>query len=85
MKSDYAKIYQEIADDYHCPLIDASTILRKKSVTGLLDDTLFHDILHPSLYAHLTIADAVMYQLRKDSLLVFAGTSKHKELSLIHI
>ena len=80
MKPDYAKLYQEIADDYRCPLIDASTILRKKSVTGLLDDTLFHDILHPSLYAHLAIADAVMYQLRKDSLLVFAGTSKHKEL-----
>lgn len=64
----FADTCRDVAAKYDVPLLDARDILRPLAPHGILNDHLFHDVLHPSLAAHLAIADAVISELRRRSL-----------------
>ncbi|MGO9463271.1 MAG: tetratricopeptide repeat protein [Isosphaeraceae bacterium] len=45
-------------------LVDGPAVLRKRSRHGILDDELFHDLVHPTLTGHVALAQAVLAGLR---------------------
>ena len=45
-------------------VVDGSAVLRSKSRHGILDDELFHDIVHPTLVGHAALAEAVLRGLK---------------------
>ena len=58
-----AQIYRDVAARHGCILVDGPEVLRRVSRHGILDDELFHDAHHPSLVAHVGLAQAVMDEL----------------------
>src|SRR5262249_7052364 len=45
-------------------LVDGPAVLSDRSRHGILDDGIFHDNVHPTLAAHVALAEAVLGQLR---------------------
>ena len=45
-------------------LVDGPAVLRSRSRHGILDDRLFHDNVHPTLAAHVALAEAVLARLK---------------------
>jgi hypothetical protein len=51
---------REVAGAWGAPLVDGQVVLATASPTGLLDDHMFHDGMHPSLRGHVTLARGVI-------------------------
>jgi hypothetical protein len=45
-------------------LVDGPAVLRARSRHGILDDELFHDLVHPTLKGHVALAQAVLAGLK---------------------
>ena len=45
-------------------LVDGPAVLRSRSRHGILDETMFHDNVHPTLVAHVALAEAVLSRLK---------------------
>ena len=45
-------------------LVDGPAVLRTRSRHGILDDELFHDLVHPTLSGHVALAQAVLAGLK---------------------
>ncbi len=58
--------YRRVATRYPgtVELIDGPDLLRSASRRGILDDELFHDLVHPTLSGHVLLANAVLVALR---------------------
>ncbi|MDR3633085.1 MAG: tetratricopeptide repeat protein [Isosphaeraceae bacterium] len=56
--------YRTVAARRGAVLIDGPAELRSLSPTGILNDNLFHDPQHPALAGHVTLARAVLRELR---------------------
>jgi hypothetical protein len=52
-----------VASRHDCILVDSQAYFHKIAPHGLLDDHLFHDLLHPSLRGQIALAQAVLYGL----------------------
>ncbi len=68
-RTDFMRIYHEVAGRHGCILVDGPEVLRARSAHGILDDTLFHDAHHPTFVGHLGLAQAVMDRLHERKLL----------------
>lgn len=55
---------REVGEKHHCVLIDGPSVLSKLVPDGILDDRLFHDAHHPTLFAYITLAQEVLNGLR---------------------
>ncbi len=56
----FQQAYRETAARHDCIYIDGQEYFHRLGVNGLLDDSLFHDGMHPSLRGQLALAQAVL-------------------------
>jgi hypothetical protein len=56
----FQDVYREVASRHDCILIDAQAGFHAIGHHGLLDDHLFHDLMHPSLGGQFVLAQAVL-------------------------
>lgn len=63
--SDFQAAYRAVAARHDLVLVDAPAVLARLSPTGLLDDHVFHDAMHPTLPAYLALMQDAIDQLRK--------------------
>jgi hypothetical protein len=59
-------VYHTVAQQHAASvlLVDGPAILRARSRHGILDDELFHDLVHPTLTGHVALAQAVLAGLK---------------------
>jgi len=57
--------YRLLAQPYGAILVDGQAALRRWSRSGLLDDDLFNDGLHPSFLGQVALAEAILEALKK--------------------
>jgi hypothetical protein len=62
-RSDFMRIYHEVAARRGCILIDGPEVLRARTEHGILDDSLFHDAHHPSFASQLILSQAIVNRL----------------------
>ncbi|MFO0891945.1 MAG: tetratricopeptide repeat protein [Isosphaeraceae bacterium] len=55
--------YRDAARRYPAVLVDGQAVFHAQGPHGLLDDTLFHDAMHPSVRGHIALAEAVLKAL----------------------
>ena len=60
---------QSVASSHDAPYIDARVVLETASSTGLLDDSVFHDMHHPRLHGYQALARAILRRIVEDDLL----------------
>jgi hypothetical protein len=53
-----------VARRHDCILIDGQSLFHAIAPHGLLDNSLFHDAMHPSLRGHIALAEAVLQALQ---------------------
>lgn len=58
------EIYRDVAARRGVLLVDGPAVLRARHPRGQLDDTLFHDAMHPSFEGHVALAEAVLAALK---------------------
>ena len=61
--TEFQAVYREVAARHKCPLIDGQAYFHSIGRHGLLDDRLFHDGMHPSLFGQAALAQAVLREL----------------------
>jgi tetratricopeptide (TPR) repeat protein len=67
--------YRDVARRWpRAVLVDGPAVLRSRSRHGILDDRLFHDNVHPTLAAHVALAEAVLSRLKADGALGWPGS-----------
>jgi tetratricopeptide (TPR) repeat protein len=52
--------YREIAARHNCVLVDGQALFHSIAPHGLLDDHLFVDAVHPTLWGHVALAQAIL-------------------------
>ena len=60
----FQDVYRTVAARHRCILIDTQAYFHKIGRHGLLDDSLFHDAMHPSLRGQIALAQAVLQGLK---------------------
>lgn len=65
--ADYRKIITEVARESGVPLIDSPSHLRRHTARGILDRTLFHDNVHPTLKTLFLLGTAACETIETDS------------------
>jgi hypothetical protein len=58
--TEFQDVYREVAARHSCLLIDGPAVCRQASPTGLLDNHLFHDAMHPSLAGYVVLSQAIL-------------------------
>jgi lysophospholipase L1-like esterase len=61
----FQQAYREVAAQHQCALVDGQGLFHAIGPHGLLNDTLFNDMMHPSLRGHIALATAILDALRK--------------------
>jgi lysophospholipase L1-like esterase len=62
--SAFQEAYREVARRHGRILIDGQSLFHAIGRQGMLDDSLFHDAMHPSLRGHIALAEAVLEALQ---------------------
>ena len=65
----FQQAYREVATQHQCALVDGQGLFHAIGPHGLLNDTLFNDMMHPSLRGHIALATAILDALRKRGVL----------------
>ena len=65
--SDYRSIIADVARQFEVPLIDSPSLLRKHSKRAILNRTLFHDNVHPTLKTLFLLGTAACQKIETDS------------------
>ncbi len=63
--SDFQETYRNIARRQGCILIDGQTLFHAIGPHGKLDDSLFHDAMHPSLRGFIALSQAILQALQE--------------------
>ena len=63
--SAFQQVYVAVAASHDCVLVDGQALFHAIGPHGLLDDTLFNDVMHPSLRGHIALATAILDALRE--------------------
>ena len=58
--SPFQEACREVAARHGCPLVDGQALFHAIGETGLLDDRLFMDAMHPSLLGQVTLAQGIL-------------------------
>ena len=58
--SDFQEAYRDLARRHGCILVDGQSLFHAIGTHGMLDDSLFHDAMHPSLRGYIALAQAVL-------------------------
>jgi hypothetical protein len=58
--SSFQQACRDVAAAHDCILVDGQALFHGIGPRGLLDDTLFHDSVHPTLAGHIALAQAVL-------------------------
>ena len=66
--SAFQEAYREVARRHGCILIDGQSLFHAIGPHGMLDDSLFHDAMHPSLRGHIALAEAVLQALQEQDM-----------------
>ena len=61
----FQQAYRDVAAQHKCALVDGQGLFHAIGPHGLLNDTLFNDMMHPSLRGHIALATAILDALRK--------------------
>ena len=61
----FQQAYREVAAEHKCALVDGQGLFHAIGPHGLLNDTLFNDMMHPALRGHIALATAILDALRK--------------------
>jgi tetratricopeptide (TPR) repeat protein len=61
----FQQAYREVAAQHQCALVDGQALFHAIGPHGLLNDTLFNDMMHPALRGHIALATAILDALRK--------------------
>jgi lysophospholipase L1-like esterase len=61
----FQQAYREVAAQHQCALVDGQGLFHAIGPHGLLNDTLFNDMMHPALRGHIALATAILDALRK--------------------
>ena len=61
--SSFQQVYRDVARRRGCVLIDGQAVFHAIGPHGMLDDSLFHDAMHPSLRGYIALAQAVLQEL----------------------
>jgi lysophospholipase L1-like esterase len=72
--SAFQQAYREVAAQHKCALVDGQRLFHAIGPHGLLNDTLFNDMMHPSLRGHIALATAILDALRKRGALGWSPT-----------
>jgi lysophospholipase L1-like esterase len=56
----FQQIYRDVATSHDCALVDGQALFHAIGPHGLLDDSLFNDIMHPSIRGHIALARGIM-------------------------
>ena len=62
--SSFQQAYRDVARRWGCILIDGQAVFHEIGPHGMLDDSLFHDAMHPSLRGYIALAQAVLQELQ---------------------
>ena len=63
--SAFQQAYFDVAATHHCVLVDGQALFHAIGPHGLLDDSLFTDIMHPSLRGHIALASGILDALHE--------------------
>ncbi len=63
----FQEAYREVAARHDCALVDGQSLLHSVGPHGLLDDQLFMDAMHPSLWGQVVIAQGILDMLKSRS------------------
>ena len=58
--SAFQHAYVDVAQSHDCVLVDGQELFHAIGPHGLLDDTLFSDVMHPSLRGHIALASGIL-------------------------
>jgi lysophospholipase L1-like esterase len=59
----FQQTYHDVAASHDCALVDGQALFHAIGPHGLLDDSLFNDIMHPSLRGHIALARGILEAL----------------------
>jgi hypothetical protein len=62
--SDFQEPYRDIARRQGCILIDGQVLFHAIGRQGMLDDSLFHDAMHPSLRGYIALSQSILQALQ---------------------
>ena len=71
----FQEAYRIVASRRHCMLVDGQALFHEISPTGLLDDHLFQDAVHPSLPGHVALAQGILEALYQQRAFGWPDTS----------
>ncbi len=71
--SAFQEACREVAARHGCPLVDGQALFHAIGETGLLDDRLFMDAMHPSLLGQVTLAQGILDAIREHGALGWAN------------
>ena len=77
----FQEAYRIVASRRHCMLVDGQALFHEISPTGLLDDHLFHDAVHPSLLGHVALAQGILEALYQQRALGWPDTSRLRPIT----
>ena len=63
--STFQQAYFDVAERHDCVLVDGQALFHAIGPHGQLDDTLFADVMHPSLRGHIALASGILDALYK--------------------
>ena len=55
--------YRDVAEQHHSVIVDGQALFHALGPHGLLDDHLFVDAMHPSLWGHIALAQGILDKL----------------------
>ena len=56
----FQQAYHDVAARHDCAVVDGQAVFHAIGPHGLVDDTLFHDAMHPSLRGHIALASEIL-------------------------
>ncbi len=59
----FQQCYRDVAASHGCALVDGQALFHAIGPHGMLDDSLFNDIMHPSLRGHIALATGILEAL----------------------
>jgi tetratricopeptide (TPR) repeat protein len=59
----FQQAYRDVAATHDCALVDGQALFHEIGPHGLLDDSLFNDVMHPALRGHIALATGILKAL----------------------
>jgi tetratricopeptide (TPR) repeat protein len=60
----FQQVYRDLAASHGCPLVDGQALFHAIGSHGILNDSLFHDSVHPSLRGQIALAQEILNVIR---------------------